>query len=97
MPSPTRLQRIGDRLRMELSEMIVKGEIHDPRLENISITDVIVDRELTYADIYVSAVEGLSRSKEVLQGLDAASGFCARTCQNGWNCAHFHVCAFTGM
>lgn len=75
MPSPTRLQRIGDRLRMELSEMIVKGEIHDPRLENISITDVIVDRELTYADIYVSAVEGLSRSKEVLQGLDAASGF----------------------
>ena len=75
MPSPTRLQRIGDRLRMELSEMLVKGEIRDPRLEGISITDVIVDRELTYADVYVSAVEGISRSKEVLQGLEAASGF----------------------
>ena len=75
MPSTTRLQRIGDRLRMELSEMLVKGEIHDPRLEGISITDVIVDRELSYADVYVSAVEGVSRSKEVLQGLEKASGF----------------------
>ncbi|MEN6570911.1 MAG: 30S ribosome-binding factor RbfA [Anaerolineaceae bacterium] len=75
MPSPTRLQRIGDRLRMELSEMLVKGEIHDPRLDGISITDVIVDRELAYAEIYVSAVEGVSRSKEVLKGLEAASGF----------------------
>jgi len=60
---------------MELSEMLVKGEIHDPRLEGISITDVIVDRELSYADVYVSAVEGVSRSKEVLQGLEKASGF----------------------
>lgn len=75
MPSTTRLQRIGDRLRMELSEMLVKGEIHDPRLEGISITDVIVDRELSYADVYVSAIEGLDRSKEVLKGLEKASGF----------------------
>jgi len=34
-----------------------------------------VDRELSYAEIYVSAVEGVSRSKEVLQGLESASGF----------------------
>jgi ribosome-binding factor A len=60
---------------MELSEMLVKGEVHDPRLDGISITDVIVDRELAYADVYVSAVEGVARSKEVLQGLEAASGF----------------------
>jgi len=30
---------------------------------------------LSYAEIYVSAVEGVSRSKEVLQGLESASGF----------------------
>jgi len=40
---------------MELSEMLVKGEIRDPRLDGISITEVIVDRELAYADVYVSA------------------------------------------
>lgn len=75
MPSPTRLQRIGDRLRQEISEMLARGEIRDPRLEGISITDVTVDRELTYADIYVSAVEGISRSSEVISGLESASGF----------------------
>jgi ribosome-binding factor A len=75
MPSPLRLTRIGDRFRKELSEMLVKEEIRDPRLAGISITDVRVDRELSYADIYVSAVEGTSRSKEVLEGLESASGF----------------------
>ncbi|MEL7591116.1 MAG: 30S ribosome-binding factor RbfA [Anaerolineaceae bacterium] len=75
MPSALRLTRIGDRLRQELSEMLVKEEIRDPRLSGISITEVKVDRELSYAEIYVSAVEGVSRSKEVLQGLESASGF----------------------
>lgn len=50
-------------------------KISDPRLEGISITDVTVDRELAYADIYVSAVEGTVRSAEILAGLEHASGF----------------------
>lgn len=75
MPSKLRLQRINDRIRQELSEMIVKQEIHDPRLVGISITDVSVDRELAYAEIYISAPEGSSRSKEVLSGMESASGF----------------------
>jgi ribosome-binding factor A len=75
MPSPLRLKRIGDRIRQELSEMLARGEIHDPRLLGISFTEVNVDRELSYAEIFVSAVEGSERSKEVLQGLEIASGF----------------------
>ncbi|MGD0707316.1 MAG: 30S ribosome-binding factor RbfA [Anaerolineaceae bacterium] len=78
MPSEVRLKRIADRIRQDLSEMIVKSEIHDPRLNGISITDVNVDRELAYADVYVSAVEGQAREKEVLQGLKSASGFISR-------------------
>jgi ribosome-binding factor A len=74
MPSSLRLQRIADRIRQELSEMVIK-EVSDPRLEAIFITDVKVDRELAYADVFVSALEGVSRSKEVIQGLDHASGF----------------------
>ena len=54
-------------------------EIQDPRLQLIYVTDVKIDRELAYADIYVSAVEGLSRSKDVLAGLESASGFIRRT------------------
>jgi ribosome-binding factor A len=78
MPSEVRLKRIADRIRQDLSEMIVKNEIHDPRLSGISITDVSVDRELAFADVYVSAVEGQTREKEVLQGLKSASGFISR-------------------
>lgn len=78
MPSKLRLQRINDRLRQDLAEMIVMGEIHDPRVTGASITDVKVDRELTYADIYVSAVEGSQRATEILQGLESASGFIRR-------------------
>ncbi len=74
MPSALRIQRIADRIRETLSEMIVM-EISDPRLSGISITGVKVDRELTYADIFVSAVEGKERSAEVLAGLEHASGF----------------------
>ena len=78
MPSGIRLQRIADRIRQELAEMLIK-EISDPRLQLIYITDVKVDKELAFADIFVSAVEGVSRSKDVLAGLESASGFIRRT------------------
>jgi len=77
MPSGIRLQRIADRIRQELSEMLIH-EISDPRLKQIFVTDVKVDREMAYADVYVSAVEGVSRSTDVLAGLETASGFIRR-------------------
>ena len=77
MPSGVRLQRIADRVREELSAMLIR-EINDPRLKLIYVTDVKIDRELAYADVYVSAVEGVSRSKDVLAGLESASGFIRR-------------------
>ena len=77
MPSGIRLQRIADRIRQVLSEMLIH-EISDPRLKQIYVTDVKVDRELAYADVYVSAVEGVSRSADVLAGLESASSFIRR-------------------
>ncbi len=74
MPSKVRLQRIADRIRQDLSELLIR-EINDPRLHQIFITDAKVDRELAFADIYVSAVEGAARSAEILAGLEHASGF----------------------
>ena len=78
MPSELRLQRIADRIRQELSDMLIR-ELNDPRLKLIYVTDVKVDRELAYADIFVSAVEGNSRSQEILNGLESASGFIRHT------------------
>jgi len=78
MPSGLRLQRIADRIRQEIADMLIR-EINDPRLKLISITDVKVDKELAFADVYVSAVEGHTRSAEILAGLESASGFLRRT------------------
>ncbi len=78
MPSGVRLQRIADRVRQELSEMLIR-EINDPRLKNIFVTDVKIDKELAFADVYFSAIEGAERSAEILEGLESASGFLRRT------------------
>jgi ribosome-binding factor A len=71
------LERIADRFKQELSELLLR-EVSDPRLHQVFITDVTVDRELAFADIYVSAVEGSARSTEILEGLTSASGFLRR-------------------
>jgi ribosome-binding factor A len=78
MPSGIRLKRISDRIRQELSELLIR-EVSDPRLGQVFVTDVRVDRELAYADVYVSAVEGARRSAEVLSGLESAGGFLRHT------------------
>jgi ribosome-binding factor A len=78
MPSKIRLQRISDRIREEISAMLVR-DIQDPRLNGIFITEVTVDRELAYAEVYVSAVEGQDRSKEIIEGLEHARGFLRST------------------
>ncbi len=74
MPSKIRLERIADRIRQDLSEMIVQ-RVSDPRLANVNITDVKVDRELAFADVYVSSFEGVDAAPEILAGLNHASGF----------------------
>jgi ribosome-binding factor A len=75
--SQTRLQKINERFREELSEMLIR-DISDPRLTGVSVTEVQIDRELAYANIYVSALEGAERSEEILQALKHAQGFLRR-------------------
>jgi ribosome-binding factor A len=70
------MERVGRLIREKISALIVEGKIKDPRVDTLlSITRVEVSRDLSYADVYVSAYkspEGLSRSVE---GLRNASGF----------------------
>lgn len=77
MVSKLRKQRIADRIREELSEMLIL-DVSDPRLKGVSITDVTVDRELAFAEIYFSAIEGVQRSEEILNGLEHAQGYLRR-------------------
>jgi len=75
MPSKLRTKRIADRIQQLLSEMLITGKISDPRLASVYITDVTVDRELSFAKIFVSSLEGKSQSDEILAGLEHAVGY----------------------
>ncbi|MFW5713419.1 MAG: 30S ribosome-binding factor RbfA [Brevefilum sp.] len=74
MPSDIRLKRIQDQMQRVLTQ-IVENQVNDPRVKNVYVTDVTVDRELDYANVYVSSLEGKSQAEEILEGLSNASGF----------------------
>ena len=74
MPSDIRLKRIQDQIMQVLTE-VLESKVSDPRLENVYVTDVSVDRELDYANIYVSSLAGSSQAEDILNGLKNAAGF----------------------
>jgi ribosome-binding factor A len=76
--SKLRVQRIADRIREDLSEILLQ-EVSDPRLGGVSITGVKVDRELGFADIYFSALEGSVRAAEIQAGFEHSQGFLRRS------------------
>ncbi|MEX1248982.1 MAG: 30S ribosome-binding factor RbfA [Anaerolineales bacterium] len=74
MVSQSRAARIAKGIQEMLSELLL-FEVSDPRLQGVFVTDVRVDRELTQANVFVSALEGAARSREILEGLEHASGY----------------------
>jgi|SRR5665811_591699 ribosome-binding factor A len=74
MPTELRMKRINDRVKEVLSiALLTKAE--DPRLAAVTITDVKIDRELDFANIYVSALGGSEVKDEVIEALNHARGF----------------------
>ena len=80
MPS-IRQQRIAAQIRTLLSELLLR-DLRDPRLDSVTVTDVKVDRELQYADIYVAALGEDSRQEEIMAGMASASGYLRRELGN---------------
>ncbi|MFM8319677.1 MAG: 30S ribosome-binding factor RbfA [Chloroflexota bacterium] len=77
MVSKLRAERIGERIREELSLLLLQ-EVSDPRLGGVTVTGVDVDRELAYAEVYVSVIEGSERWPEIKEGLVHANSFLRR-------------------
>ena len=69
--------RMSDRIHQILSHLLLR-EISDPRLQDITVTEVELDLELMYAKVYVSAMGDESREAEVMKGFRRASGFLRR-------------------
>jgi ribosome-binding factor A len=76
MPTPLRQRRVADRLQQEIS-LLLQG-MNDPRLQLVTVTLVNIDRELEFANVFVSTVGDDARRKEVMQVLNNAKGFMRR-------------------
>ena len=72
----SRLARVADHIQRELLD-IIRSEMRDPRVGILSINEVRVSRDLSYADAYVSMFEARTpeERKELIGVLDNASGY----------------------
>ena len=73
----SRALRVGDFIRDEMSKIVLQ-EVRDPRVtKHLSVNDVVVTKDLAYADVYVSSFEcddGINQ-RSLVKVLNNASGF----------------------
>ncbi len=75
--SKIRQKRTAERIKTILSTLILR-DIRDPRLQGLTFTEVLIDRELQFADVYVNALGDDSREVEVMKALVGATGYMRR-------------------
>ncbi len=69
--------RITSDIKMMLSDIL--REVKDPRVSRLlSIVKVDVSGDLSYATVYVSAIEGYEKTVESVKALKKAAGFVRR-------------------
>ena len=72
-----KINRITQDIKVTLSELL--REVKDPRISKLlSIVKVDVSGDLSYATVYVSAIEGFEATVESVKALKGASGYLRR-------------------
>lgn len=68
--------RVADFVRDELAQ-IIRLEMRDPRVSFVSVNDVKVSRDLSYAEVYVSSFNTNTDEEkaELVSALNGAAGF----------------------
>jgi ribosome-binding factor A len=76
MLSISRDLKVADFVRDELAR-IMQFEMRDPRVSFVSVNEVKVSKDLSYADIYVSSLQTTDEASqtELVKVLNKASGF----------------------
>ena len=69
-----RPERLAEQIKEEVS-LIIAGEVEDPRVGFVTVTDAKLTPDLRYAKIYVSVLGTQAEVKESLAALKHAAGF----------------------
>ena len=77
MSDPKRVERVRSELSAVLAEILLRG-VKDPRVGNVSITDLQVSPNLESARVRFLSLGGQKDVREVQAGLQAASGWLRR-------------------
>ena len=72
-----RVQRLNEQLKREISH-VLRGQAHDPRVVDVTVTAVQVAPDLTSAKVWVRRAGPPERRQEALEGLEAAAPFIRR-------------------
>ena len=73
-----RPDRVGDQIRQELSEILTRGEVHDPGIGFITLTRVQVTPDLQLARVFYTSLGDADARKETARALTRATGFFRR-------------------
>jgi len=73
-----RPDRVGDQIRQELSEILSRGEVHDPGIGFITLTRVQVTPDLQLARVFYTSLGDPNARKETARALTRATGFFRR-------------------
>lgn len=73
-PIYKRATRVADQIRMEVAEIIMR-KTRDPRVADVTVTDVEVTNDLRNARVFVTALGDEGAQAEALAGLTKAAGF----------------------
>jgi ribosome-binding factor A len=70
-----RMERVNTLILREISELI-QHVLRDPRLDEfVSVTEVSVSSDLSYARVYVSSIGGEQKQTQIMAALGSAAGF----------------------
>jgi ribosome-binding factor A len=69
-----RADRVADQIRMEVADILMR-KIKDPRVHDVTVTDVELTADLRIAHIFVTTLETGEAERDVFAGLSKASGF----------------------
>ncbi|NGZ01889.1 MAG: ribosome-binding factor A [Nitrospira sp. WS238] len=69
-----RADRVGDQIKMEVADILMR-KIKDPRVHDVTVTDVDLTGDLRTAHVYVTTMETGEAERNIFVGLSKASGF----------------------
>ncbi len=70
-----RTDRLAHQIRDEISQLIQRGELKDPRIGFVSIPGVRISKDLKYAKVFVSVFGEKNDGKKSVEALQNAQGY----------------------